>query len=228
MVHSTWAIILAGGKSEQLNPEVIIPFLYLGGKPILVYSLQAFEHCMDIDGIVLVVDKDRMDSVKGMVQMFGGSKVKGLIPAASNRQASVINAMKVFDDDATLVCIHDASRPGVTSALISETIKATKRYGSGVAAVPLKEGIKVVEKGHLVKETVEGESLWVAQSPQTFKKDLLVKGYDLLAKKKQTTEDDSLAFEKTKEEVHLVESTVANMRIRTVEDLQLAACFVKP
>ncbi|OGV43407.1 MAG: hypothetical protein A2X46_13375 [Lentisphaerae bacterium GWF2_57_35] len=219
--------MIAGGKGEQLSAEATIPYLYLNGKPVLTYSLQAFERCPEIDGVILIVDKERIESVTGMVQMFGCSKVKKLMPAAVHRQGSVISALKELDEEVKVVTIHDTSRPCITAEMISETVKAAKRYGSGVAAVALKDYVKEVEKGLTVKNSFEDISLWSVQSPQTFKKDVLLKGYEALAKKKIQTEDDSLAYEKTKESVHLVESKPLNIKIRTVDDLSSLTKLLK-
>ena len=224
MEHVTWGLIVACGKSEQMLPEVDIPFLDLCGKPILTYSLLAYEKCQDIDGVVLVVAKERIESVQTMTQMFGCSKIRKVIAGGSHRQSCVALGLKAMDEDVTLVSVHEASRPCITSDLISETVKAAKRYGSGVAALPVPDVIKEVKKGLTVKETLDHHSLWAVQSPQTFKKDALVKGYDLANRKKKVLEDDASAVELlAKDDIHLIESQPQNFKIRTADDLRTAA-----
>lgn len=224
MEHVTWGLIVACGKSEQMSPEVDIPFLDLGGKPVLTYSLLAYEKCQEIDGIVLLVAKERIESVQTMAQMFGCSKIRKVLAGSSHRQSSVTAGLKALDEDVTLVSVHEASRPCITPDLISETVKATKRYGSGVAALQVPDVIKEVKKGLTVKETLDHHSLWAVQSPQTFRREALVKGYDLANRRKLSLEDDASAIELLdKDEVHLIESQPRNFKIRTPDDLRNAA-----
>ena len=118
------AIIVAAGKSERMGGKVDKAFLSLGPKPVLAYSLMAFEACADIDAIIVVVRKDQVIATQGVARMFGCRKVQAVVPGGSCRQASVRNGMKECDPDTTIVSVHDAARPCITPALISETIKS--------------------------------------------------------------------------------------------------------
>jgi 2-C-methyl-D-erythritol 4-phosphate cytidylyltransferase len=227
MIHVTWGIIIACGKHEQISPEVDTPFLNLGSKPVLTYSLHAYEQCPEVSGMVVVVNKDRIDSVLGMAQMFGFPKVQRIVAGGSSRQASVMNGLKALEEDVSIVSIHDASRPCITSDLVVETIKAAKRYGSGVAATEILDPVKAVD-GLTVRETLNDGILWTTQTPQTFRRDLLEKGYKLAGKKHLTAADDSEAFELTGEEVHLVPAGPANIKIRVPGDFNIAALLMKP
>ena len=227
MVHVTWGIVIACGKGEQIAPEVDTPFLNLGSKPVLAYSLSIYEQCQDVAGVVVVVNKDRIESVLGMAQMFGFSKVQKIIAGGSSRQTSVLNGLKALDDEVSLVSIHDASRPCITVDLLSETIKTAKRYGSGVVAAETDDSVKEVEKGLTVKRTVSGGSLWLAQSPQTFRRDLLQKGYAAAGKKKLIVEDDSAAVELVSNDIRLVPAGLLNVKVKTAKDFNLAMSFLK-
>jgi len=125
-----YGLVIAAGKGSKFGANVDRAFLSLGPRPILAYSLLAFEGCADIDGVVLVVRKDRVDAARGMAQIFGCSKVINVVAVAALRQVSVQNGLDVMPDDAKIVTIHEASRPGVTSDLISDTIAAAKRGGA--------------------------------------------------------------------------------------------------
>jgi len=227
MVHVTWGVIIAAGKTEQISSEVETAFLSLGTRPVLAYSLSAYEQCSDISGIIVVVSKDRMDSVRGMSRMYGFSKVQHVVSGGSTRQTSVLNGLKAVDEEVSIVSIHDASRPRITPEIISETVKAAKRYGSGVAAAQLQDAIKKVEKGLTVSKSLDDGALWGAQTPQTYKREVIEKGYAVAGKKKISIEDDSSAVALTKEEVHLVESSSENMKIRTVNDFNVISCMMK-
>ncbi len=222
-----FGIVVAGGKSERMGPQVDKAFLSLGTQPVLVYSLQAFEKCPEIDGVILVVRKDRLEAARGMVQLFGCSKVSKIVVGGSQRQASVAKGLAVLSDDVTLVAVHDGARPCVTPTIITETIKSAKRYGSGVAAVKITDTIKEVPRGFTITKTVDRSKLWAVQTPQTFKKDILLAGYAKAKQKNATVTDEASAVELTGKEVRVVPSLWTNIKITTPEDLSVAATLLK-
>jgi 2-C-methyl-D-erythritol 4-phosphate cytidylyltransferase len=226
MVHVTWGLIIACGRPEQLQPSIETPFLNLGSRPVLAYVLQAFEQCPDVLGVLVVADKTRCEAVAGMAQMLGYSKVRRIVPGGVSRQTSVMAGLEKLDDDVTLVCVHDATRPCVTPALISETIKAAKRYGSGVAAVPATDAVKVVERGQVVSQSFAPGTAWIAQTPQSFLRDRLEKAYIAASKKRLQVADDAEAYALTRHEVHLVQGSPKNIKIREPQDLNEAARYL--
>lgn len=222
-----YGIIVAAGKSERMGVDVDKAFLSLGTRPVLAFSVMAFEQCPLIDGVILVVRKERVDSARGLVQMFGCSKVRKVVAGGATRQQSVMNGLAELGDDVKIVAVHDGARPCVTPALIEETIRAAKRHGSGVAASKVTDTIKEVERGNVVARTVDREKLWAVQTPQTFKTEWLVKAYAATGKKKQMVTDDASAVEAIGEIVHLVPTLTANIKITTPQDLGLAAMILK-
>lgn len=222
-----FGIIVAAGKSERMGPGVDKAFLSMGMKPVLAYSLTAFENCPDIDGVVLVVRKDRLDTARGLVQIFGCSKVQRIIAGGQQRQDSVAGGLAAVPDEAVVVAVHDGARPCVTPALISETIKAARRYGSGVAALKVTDTIKEVQRGLLVHSTVDRSRLWAVQTPQAFRADILRKAFEHVKAKHKTVTDEASAVELLGEAVHLVPSVPANIKITTPDDLALASALLK-
>lgn len=222
-----FGIIVAGGKSERMGPKVDKAFLSLGTKPVLAYSLLAFEKCPDVDGVILVVRKDRLDAARSMAQMFGCSKVKKVIAGGTKRQVSVSNGLAQLSDDVKIVAVHDGGRPCITTELISETIKAAQRYGSGVAAVKITDTVKYVEKGITVSKTVDRSKLWAVQTPQAFKRELLVKAFELVKRKGLMITDEASAVERVCKNVRLVPAMLSNVKITTPDDLTLAAALLR-
>ncbi|MFO7871876.1 MAG: 2-C-methyl-D-erythritol 4-phosphate cytidylyltransferase [Kiritimatiellia bacterium] len=222
-----YAVIVAGGRSERMGPDVDKAFLSLGVKPVLAYSVAAFEKCADIDGIVLVVRKDRLDGARGMVRMYGYTKVKSVVAGGTRRQTSVAKGLAELNDEVRIVTVHDGCRPCVTAELISDTLKAAKRYGSGVSAAKVTDTIKYVERGTKVTKTVDRSKLWSAQTPQTFKRDLLVKAFETVKKKKLTVTDEASAVELISKNVHLVPAPWSNIKITTPDDLAVATVLLK-
>jgi 2-C-methyl-D-erythritol 4-phosphate cytidylyltransferase len=220
-------IIVAAGKSERVGAQVDKAFLSLGTKPVLAYSLDAFEKCKDIDSVILVVRKDRVDGARAMAQMFGASKVARVIAGGGKRQVSVAKGLECVSEDTSVVTVHDGARPCVTPELISDTVKCAKRYGSGVAGIKLTDTVKHVDRGVTVKKTIDRDKLWAVQTPQSFKLDLLEKAFNAVKKKGVTVTDEAQAVEMISKEVRLVPSVLSNIKITTADDLVLAAALLK-
>lgn len=221
-----YGIIVAAGKSERMGADVDKGFLSIGSKPVLAYSLQAFERCADIDGIILVVRKDRLDTASGMAHMFGCHKVKKVVVGGATRQLSVQSGLDELNDDVKIVAVHDGARPMVTPELISETIASAKKSGSGVAASKITDTVKYVERGLKVSKTIDRAKLWAVQTPQTFKVALLRKAFEVVNKKDVAVTDEASAAELAGIDVMLVPTALPNLKITMPQDLQVAAAIM--
>lgn len=218
---------MAGGKSERMGVEIDKAFLSLGTKPVVVYSLFAFEKCRDIDEVILVVRKDRIEAARQAVRMFGCNKVKKVIAGGVLRQQSVMNGMNEIGEEVEIVVVHDGARPCVTSELISQTVASAKQHGSGVAAVKITDTVKSVDKGMIISETVDRTKLWLVQTPQAFNCELLKKAFAHVEKKKIKVTDEAAAVELVSSGVRLVVSSSSNIKITTPDDLILAAALMR-
>ena len=217
------AIIVAAGKSERMGTGVDKAFLSLGSKPIIAWSLLAFEACEDVDQIILVVRREQLLAAKSVAQMFGISKLQTILPGGGKRQDSVMSGMELLGPDTRLVVVHDGARPCVTPGLISETLRYAKRHGCGIAATRIWDTVKYVERGTTVDHTLDRSKLWAVQTPQAFNAELLRRAYKAVVEKKATVTDEASAVELLGELVRLVEWTRPNIKITTVEDMPLAA-----
>ncbi len=220
------AIIVAAGKSDRMGAGTDKAFLNLGPKPVIAWSLLAFEGCTDIDQIVLVVRKDQIIGAKAVVRMFGISKIRAVVAGGQKRQNSVMNGLKEIDSDTRIVVVHDGARPCVTPATISETVKLAKRCGAAVVGCHIWDTVKFVEKGSTVTRTEDRTKLWAVQTPQAFNAQLIRRAYAEAEKAKVEVTDDASAVELLGEPVKIYETNVPNLKITTVEDLQLAAAVV--
>jgi len=130
---SAWGLIIASGKPEGFTEGVDPSFLTLGSKPVMMHALSAFEKCADVEGLVILASKDRVESVRAMVQMFGCAKVKRILPLAGSRSASVLAVVKELQGDKVpVVTIHEGIRPMVSADEIAETVKLAKKHGAAV------------------------------------------------------------------------------------------------
>lgn len=222
MMASAWGLVVASGKPEDFTEGVDPSFLTLGSKPVLMHALAAFEKCPDIEGLVLLANKDRVESVRAMVQMFGCAKVKRIAPLGAHRTASILGVIKELQGEkVTLLTLHEGIRPMVTAEEISETIKLAKKYGAAALCDRILDPVRMTDKGSKVTETVEGTA-WACRSPQTFKVELLTKALEAAQKKKLVLRDEAEALSLVKGELHVVPATRPVVRITGPRDLVLA------
>ena len=220
----TNAIIVAAGKSERMGTGTDKAFLSLGNRPVVAWSLIAFEKCPDIDRIILVVRKEQQLAAKAVAKMFGISKLVAVVPGGNKRQESVQAGLAACDVDTRFVVVHDGARPCVTPEVISEVVKLAKRVGAATVGRRMTDTVKRVEKGTLVSATEEREKLWAVQTPQAFNFRVLQNAYKSLGKNDVT--DDCQAVELSGEAVRIYENREPNFKITTVEDLQIASALL--
>ncbi len=227
MSNGVWGVIIACGKSEEISPEAETAFLHLGDRPVLIYSLLAFEECSDIDGVVLVARKDRVENIWGMASLFGCSKLKHIVAGTTQWTSSVQNGLKAIGDDASVVVIHESSRPCVDPSLISQTVKAAKRHGSGVAACLIDEPVKVAEKGLKASKSLPSGAVWAVQTPQAYKLKELSRAIESAKKKKMKYDDESSVYGRAHKNVHIVPSSRKNMKIMEADDMFLISSLIR-
>ena len=220
----TTAIIVAAGKSERMGAGVDKAFLPLCNKPVLAWSLLAFERSNEIDNIILVVRKDQLAAAQALCKMFGISKIFKIVPGGKTRAESVKCALQECDIDVKYVLIHDGARPLVSKNLISEVVKAVAK-GPVAVGKRVTDTIKKVEKGVVVSETVKRDKLFAVQTPQAFSFREIDEAYRNLGKCEVT--DDAQVIENAGGTVRILESNEPNFKITTAEDLQLVAMFLK-
>ena len=223
----TTAILLAAGKSARMGANVDKAFLSLVDKPVVAWSLLAFERCPDIDGIVLVVRKDQLLASKAVVKMFGISKVSKIVAGGAKRQESVQAGLAACDLDTRYVVVHDAARPLVTSEIVSEVVKNVKRFQAVTVGYPMSDTVKRCSKGKgaTVVETLDRDHLWAVQTPQAFLIRDLREAHKALGKREVT--DDCSAVELNGGTVKIIPNMRPNFKITTVEDLQTAGALLK-
>ena len=220
----TTAIIVAAGRSTRMGAGIDKAFLSLVNKPVIAWSLLAFERCADIDRIVLVVRKDQIMASKAVVKMFGISKLDKIVAGRARRQDSVKAGLEACELDTRYVLVHDGARPCIASETISEVVAAVKRQPAVTLARRVTDTLKRVPKGVIVAGTEDRSKLWSAQTPQGFQMGVLRKAYAAL---KEEVSDDCQAVELAGEVVRVIENNKPNFKITTAEDLQLAAAILK-
>ena len=221
------AVIVAAGKSERMGGGTDKAFLNLGSKPVVAWSLLAYEKNTDIDKIILVVRKDQLTAAKAVARMFGISKMSKIVPGGARRQDSVQAGLREVDVDTRIVVVHDGARPCVSQEVISDVIKSARRGAAAVSGCRIRDTVKIVEKGCTVSSTVDRAKHWAVQTPQAFPCSMLRKAYAAVEAEKLEVLDDSQAVEILGETVKICETDKPNLKITTPEDLQVAAAILK-
>ena len=209
------AIIPAAGSGERFGEEK--QFKLLSGRPLFFHTLKLFLQSDYIDEIIVAVPSANVDSThRDVLSMSAGKPVK-VVAGGTRRQDSVKNGIDVSDSDSTLVCIHDAARPFVTEDLIQRSIAACEFADGTVVGIPSKDTVKFSENG-LVKETLDREKIWLAQTPQCFHKNKLLQALYYAETENLTGTDESALMEAMGFSIKLVEGDSNNFKITTKDD----------
>ena len=222
---NTIAIVIACGKEEELSPGTETAFLPLGDVPMLALTLKTMQATPSIDGIIVVVGKARTDAAVHLIKRYGCTKVQGIVIGGVTRLSILRSVFSKMPDAASMIVIHEASRPFVAIDVFEETIKAGKRYGCAIAAHRMPDAVKLAPKGMKAVKTLERNAVWAAQTPQAFKFEVLEKLIGGTAKNIKILDDES-EFVRKPSEVHMVEAGPANIKIRTSADLAMATALL--
>ena len=210
------AIIAAGGRGLRLGGPRPKQLLTLAGRPILERSVDAFLRCDAIDDVIVALPRDLVEAAPAY--LFGRAKPVAVVEGGARRQDSVAHAFAVVAERAEIVVVHDAARPLVTDALIRRTVEAAREAGAAIAAVRAHDTVKRATPERLVAETLAREQIYLAQTPQAFRTEVL---RDALAAGGEATDEAALA-ERAGHAVRLVEGDPRNLKITTAEDLAMA------
>lgn len=211
------AIIAAGGRGVRLGGAQPKQFLPLGGRAILERSVEAFVSSDRVTDIIVALPAELVAAPPPYLR--GRSKPVMIVEGGERRQDSVANAFSVVAGRADVIVIHDAARPFVSTALIARTIDAAQEHGAAIAALRATDTVKRVGPGGLIAETLPREQVFLAQTPQAFRTEIL---RDALARATSEATDEAALAERAGHPVQIVEGDTRNVKITTAEDLAAA------
>lgn len=220
---SRFAVILpaAGKSSRYRDPHYKKPFAPLANKPVWLHSAEKFLNRDDVKQVIVVVspeDTEAFHSKFGAnIAILGFEVVEG----GAERSDSVQKALERVSGEVDFIAVHDAARPCIADEWIDRVFAAAEKSGAAMLAIPVAGTLKRVGKDHVVQETVSREGLWEAQTPQVFRRELLLKAY--ASRGKEPATDDAQLVERLGEKVTVVPGSPVNLKITTKEDLYLAA-----
>ena len=232
-MFQTAAIVLAAGQGKRMQSAVTKQFLLLNNEPVVCHSLRAFEES-DVETIILVTGADEIEYCREeIVKKYGFKKVSAIVAGGKERYHSVYEGLCALSGVLAadgIVLIHDGARPMITQEIIVRTIEAANTHGACVAAMPVKDTIKVADADGFAEATLDRSTLWQVQTPQTFRYDLVLGAYKKLlsdkAYQKGITDDAMVVESMCGGSVKLVEGSYENIKVTTPEDMIVAESFL--
>jgi len=231
--------MIKSGKSKIPKPLVKI-----NSRPIIIYCLNILSRHAGIRDIIVVTNPKNLRGIISKIRQYRIDKISRIVQGGRRRQDSVLHALKAMDNRTDLVLIHDGARPFIDKETVSSVIKEAERFGAAIVGVPVKATIKKITKSlprlrsglpsvarhhatgaFTVKETLDRRYLWEVQTPQVFKKELILKAYKRFGKSEVT--DDASLVEKLGAKVKIVKGSYSNIKVTTPEDLILAEAIAK-
>ena len=217
------AVIVAAGSASRMR-GIDKVMADLGGEPMVLRTVRAFQNSDVIQQIVVVTREDLLAEMMALCKDF--SKVIAVVKGGADRCESVQNGLEALSDKVRLAAIHDGARPLISQAVIDRTVRAAHTCGAAAPAVPVKDTVKQVE-GELVLRTPDRDKLRAVQTPQIFDVDLLAGALKRAKAEGAAITDDCSAVERLGMSVRLVEGDERNIKITTPLDLKLAAVLME-
>ncbi|MDO4522082.1 MAG: 2-C-methyl-D-erythritol 4-phosphate cytidylyltransferase [Eubacteriales bacterium] len=228
MKDKSTAIVLSAGRGKRMKTAVSKQYLLIKGKPVIYYSLKAFQECPFIDEVILVAGEEDIAFCRTeIVEKYNLTKVTQIISGGAERYDSVWCGLKAVQDSA-YVYIHDGARPFLDQPILERARTAVEEAGACVVGMPAKDTIKISDPEGFAKCTPPRAFVWQIQTPQVFRYELVYGAYQKLMEaldrgETLTVTDDAMAVESmTEHRVRLVEGSYANIKITTPEDLKIA------
>lgn len=212
------AIIVAAGSSERMGFDKL--FALVSGKPVIAYTIAAFEEAKCVDEIILVGRADSLGELEKVINRSG--KVKEIVAGGAERSDSVRAGLQNVDSKTDFVAVHDAARPMITPEKITRVFEVARTEGAATLAEPISDTLKRVDAELAVTGPVDRAGVYAMQTPQVFERKLLEEAYDLVAKKKMSVTDEVSAVELLGRKIVLVPNHDFNFKITYPRDLPLA------
>ena len=223
------AVVLAAGAGKRMHSDVHKQYMMLAGRPVLFYALQAFAESAVTD-IVVVVGAGEIDYCrKEIVEKYHIQKVCAVVEGGRERYHSVYEGLKAADGS-DYVLIHDGARPLVDGEIIARAVDGACSYSACVAAMPVKDTIKVADADGFSESTPDRSTLWQIQTPQAFRFELIYRAYEKIfapgADRSHITDDAMVVELMTDTKVKFVEGSYSNIKVTTPEDMVIAEALL--
>ena len=228
MLHAT-AIVLAAGEGRRLDAGVSKSYLPVAGRPLVLRTLDRVFTAQAVETVVLVVAAADLQHCDSMLRADPALKDRRwlLQPGGATRQQSAKRGLERVAPGCDLVVIHDGARPLVSGGLIDRCVAMAAEKGAVVAGLPVRDTIKKVSSDRWIHSTPERSALWKIQTPQAFKRELIVMAYERAEREKIQVTDDAMTLERLGIPVYVVDGERTNFKITVPEDVRLAEVLIR-
>jgi 2-C-methyl-D-erythritol 4-phosphate cytidylyltransferase len=221
-------IIPAGGSGKRMKSDISKQYMLLKDMPILVRTLKVFQASSAINDILLVVPAKDIQYVRQkIVNQYGISKVKQILAGGRERQDSVKNGLDQVNEDYDIVLVHDGVRPFVSLKLIDQVVQGGLENSAVAVGVPIRDTVKRVYTDGCIIETLKREDLWLTQTPQAFKRDVIKQAYRIAYRDNFYGTDDASLVERIGVKVKMLVGSYENIKITALEDIALSECIME-
>jgi 2-C-methyl-D-erythritol 4-phosphate cytidylyltransferase len=219
-------VIVAGGSGTRVGGRELKQFRWVGRKPMLLHSLQTFMARADVVSVVCVLPSSHASDPPPWIFQCDVDRLM-IAPGGKTRRESVSNGLDDLPDEAKVVLVHDAARPGVTDAMISRVVAAARRDGAAIAGLPSADTLKSVAENGSITGTVDRAGLWRAQTPQGFHREIIVRAHREARKSGIDATDDAALCERLGIPVTIVRGDERAMKVTEEEDFARAAALLR-
>jgi 2-C-methyl-D-erythritol 4-phosphate cytidylyltransferase len=227
VVDRAIALVPAAGRGLRMGTSTPKQFLMLGGLPVLVHALRVLEAAASISEVILAVpDADRDYCQREIVSRHRLTKITRVVPGGAQRQDSVRLALEAMPEAAEIALVHDAVRPFLTVDLVNRVIASAAKEGAAIVAIPMRDTVKQVDDGGFIQNTVDRRHLWLAQTPQAFRRGLLQEAHRKAALEGFRATDDAQLIEWLGYRVAIVEGNSENIKMTRPEDLAIGEAIL--
>ncbi len=223
------AIIVAAGEGLRIGGDLPKPYRPLVGRAMFLRTLDRVFGARNVQKVVLVIAASELSRCEGMLRGDAalGQRPWVLQSGGATRQQSVKAGLEKVDGDTDIVVIHDGARPFVSPALIERCIELADRHGAVVAGLPARDTIKIVSDDHRVLSTPDRKALWEIQTPQAFRREVIVEAHERATRVGFTATDDAMLVEQMGKPVWVIDGEKTNLKITVPEDLWLAEAMIR-
>ena len=219
------AVIVAAGSSQRMGNDKI--FAALGGLPVLVRSLRAFDENELVDEVIVVTREEKLENVANLVKKYGLKKVSRVVIGGKTRVESCLAGVSEAAHKAELIAIHDGARPLVSQRVIRDTVRAAAEFYAAVPVVRSTDTLKLLDEKGVVCGAVDRETIFRVQTQQVFRADLIKGALTEAMKRGLPITDDCSAMELMGVRTHTVEGDEDNLKLTTPRDMVVAEAILK-
>jgi len=221
------AIIVAAGKGLRMQDALRKQYLPLAGLPILAHTLTVLGKCQLISRIYLVIPQDDFDFCRARILNRIKIANVNLVAGGARRQESVYRGLQQLERGCRIVVIHDGVRPFVPPDQITACIDGARKYGACILGIPAYDTLKQVDQSGTIVNTTARDAIWLAQTPQAFRCDLIKKAHDQAQLEGYQGTDDASLVERLGLPVKIIRGSRSNIKITTREDLEIARALIE-